>query len=111
MQIECKHFLLTSQRRSKDRENNSPYLCLFLIIQFLSRLCNIYFSIALKKCYLMMKFEKKFILLFSKYPLKCKFDDQTLINSDFLEGRLPKYFFRKYVPLVASKLYAKFQQL
>ena len=29
----------------------------------------------------------------------------------FLEGRLPKYFFRKYVPLVVSELYTKFQQL
>ena len=29
----------------------------------------------------------------------------------FLEGRLPKYFFRKYVPLAVSKLYTKFQQL
>ena len=28
------------QRRSKDGENNLAYLCLLLIIQFLSRLCN-----------------------------------------------------------------------
>ena len=39
----------------------SAYLCLLLIIQFLSRLCNIFFSaksIALKEVYLMMNFEK-----------------------------------------------------
>ena len=40
------------------------------------------------------EFWKKFILQFLKYPLKCKFDGQTLIKCDFLEGRLPKYFFR-----------------
>ena len=32
------------QRRTKDGANNSAYLCLLLIIQFLSRLCNIFFS-------------------------------------------------------------------
>ena len=36
---------------------------------------------------------------------------KPLQNVIFLEGRLPKYFFRKYVPLVVSKLYTKFQQL
>ena len=35
---------------------------------------------------------------------------KPLQNVIFLEGWLPKYFFRKYVPLVVSKLYAKFQQ-
>ena len=59
----------------------------------------------------MMNFEKQFVLPFLKYPQKCKFDGQTLIKCDFLEGRLPKYFFRKYVFLVVSKLYTKFQQL
>ena len=39
-----------------------------------------------------------------------QFDGQTLIKCDFLEGRLPKLFFRKYVFLVVSKLYTKFQQ-
>ena len=36
------------------------YLCLFLIIQFLSRFCNIFLarSIVLKECYLMINFEK-----------------------------------------------------
>ena len=29
---------------AKDGTNNSAYLCLLLIIQFLSRLCNIFFS-------------------------------------------------------------------
>ena len=33
------------QRRSKDGENNLAYLCLLLIIQFLSRLCNIFSQI------------------------------------------------------------------
>ena len=36
---------------------------------------------------------------------------KPLQNGIFLEGRLPKYFFRKYVPLAVSKLYTKFQQL
>ena len=36
---------------------------------------------------------------------------KLLQNVIFLEGRLPKYFCRKYVPLVVSKLYAEFQQL
>ena len=36
---------------------------------------------------------------------------KPLQNVIFLEGRLPKYFIRKYVPLVVSKLYTKFQQL
>ena len=51
------------QRRTKD-------LCLLLIIQFLSRLCNIFSarSIALKEYYQMMNSEKKFILPFLKYP-------------------------------------------
>ena len=58
----------------------------------------------------MMKFEKIHFTIF-KISVKCKFDGQTLIKCDFLEGRLPKYFFRKYVPLVVSKLSTKFQQL
>ena len=32
-------------------------------------------------------------------------------NVIFLEGRLPKYLFRKYVALAVRKLYTKFQQL
>ena len=36
---------------------------------------------------------------------------KPLQNLIFLKGRLPKYLFRKYVPLVVSKLYTKFQQL
>ena len=43
----------------------------------------------------MMNFEKKFIVPFLKYPLKCKFDGQTVTNCDFLEGRLLKYFFQE----------------
>ena len=42
----------------------------------------------------MMNF-KKIIFPFLKYPSKCKFDCQTLIKYDFLEGRLPKYFFQE----------------
>ena len=68
-------------------------------------------SIALKECYLMMNFEKYFIYCFLRYPQKCKFDGQTLKKCDSLEGRLPKYFGGKYIPLVVSKLYTKFQQL
>ena len=40
----------------------------------------------------MMNSEKKIILPFLKYPLKCKLDGQTLIKCDFWEGRLPKLF-------------------
>ena len=45
---------------TKEEANNSAYLCLLRIIQFLSRLCNIFLprSIALKECHLMMNFEK-----------------------------------------------------
>ena len=84
------------QRRSKDGENNLTYLCLLLIIQFLSRLCNLFFgqiksAEGLGVLPWMMNFEKKSILPFLKYLQKCKFDGQTLIKCDFLEGRLPKY--------------------
>ena len=41
------------------------------------------------------EFSKKFILPFLKYPLKCKFDGQTLIKCDFFKGRFPKYFFQE----------------
>ena len=43
---------------AKEKPNNSAYLCLLLIIQFLSRLCTIFLarSIALKEFYLMMNF-------------------------------------------------------
>ena len=44
MQIEWNHLLLTGPKKNQDGTNNSPYLCLLLIIQFLSRLCNIFFS-------------------------------------------------------------------
>ena len=51
-------------------------------------------SIARRECYLMVNFEKKkFIFQFLKDPQKYKFDGQTLIEYDFLKGRLPKYFF------------------
>ena len=33
-----------AKEEPKDGANNSAYLCLLLIIQFLSRLCNIFFS-------------------------------------------------------------------
>ena len=41
------------------KANDSAYLWLLLIIQFLGRLCNNFSarSIALKECYLMMNFE------------------------------------------------------
>ena len=60
MQIEWNHLLLTGPNKNQDGANNSSYLCLLLIIQFLSRLCNIFLarSIALKEFYLMMNFEK-----------------------------------------------------
>ena len=48
-------------------------------------------SIALKEFYLMMNFEKKTFYRF-KITAKCKFDGQTLIKFDFLEGRLPNFF-------------------
>ena len=79
------------QRRTKDGSNNSAYLCLLLIIQFLSRLCNIFSarSIALKECYLMMNSEKNSFYCSVTYI----------------------FFFRKCVPLVVSKVYTKFQLL
>ena len=43
----------------------------------------------------MMNFEKKFILPFLKYPLKCKFDGQTLTKCDFLKGRFTQIFFQE----------------
>ena len=87
------------QIRTKNGATNSSYLCLFLMIQFLSRLCNIFFSQINSAEGVLPndKFWKQFILPFLKYPLKCKFDGQTLTKCDFLEDRLPKYFFRKYV--------------
>ena len=50
MQIEWNHLLLTGPNKNQDGTNNSSYLCLLLIIRFLSRLCNIFLarSIALK---------------------------------------------------------------
>ena len=101
-------------RRTKDGANNSAYLCLLLIIQFLSRLCNTFLarSMALKECYLMMNFENKIHFTVFKISVKMQIWWSNLIKCDFLEGRLPKYFFfRKYVPLVVSKLHTKFQQL
>ena len=49
------------QRRSKDDENNSAYLCLLLTIKFLSWLCRRFFSQinSAEECHLMMNFEKK----------------------------------------------------
>ena len=49
-------------------------------------------SIELKEFYLMMNFEKKFILPFLKYPLKRKFDSQTLIACDFWKVSYPNFF-------------------
>ena len=85
------------QRTTKDGSNNSAHLCLLLIIQFLCRLCNIFFSQINSAEGVLPndKFRKKIILPFLKYPLKCKFDGQTLIKCDFLEGRLSKYFFQE----------------
>ena len=67
-------------------------------------------SIALKECYLMMNFENIHFTVLKK-SFKSKFEGQTLIKCNFLEGRLPEYFFQEYVPLVVSKLCTKFQQL
>ena len=57
MQIGMEPFVLD---RIKDDANNSAYLCLLLIIQLLSRSCNIFSarSIAPKECYLTMNFEE-----------------------------------------------------
>ena len=57
------------------------------------------------------EFWKKIHFTVFKISVKCNFDGQTLIKCDFLESRLLKYFFRKCVPLVVSKLYTKFQML
>ena len=68
-----------------------------LIIQFLKPLCNIFFSQINSAEGVRPNDEsgKEFILPFLKYQLKCKFDGQTLIKCDSLEGRLPKYFFQE----------------
>ena len=43
-----------------------------------------------------MNFEKNIhCTVFLIYPKKCKFDGQIFIKCDFLEGRLPKYFFQE----------------
>ena len=59
----------------------------------------------------MMNSEKKIHFTIFKISVKCKFDGQTLIKCDFLEGRLPKYFFQEMCSSVVSKLYTKFQLL
>ena len=60
----------------------------------------------------MTNFEKKNHCTVYKISVKMRIlMVKPLQNVIFVEGRLPKYFFRKYVPLVVSKLYAKFQQL
>ena len=41
----------------------------------------------------MMNFEKKFILPFLKYLLKCKFDSQTLIKCDFFGRSVTQILF------------------
>ena len=43
-----------------------------------------------------------------KRSVKYKFDSQTLTKCEFLKGRLSKYFFWKYVPMVVSKPHTKF---
>ena len=53
-------------------------------------------SIVLKECYLMKNFEKNSLYRFQNI--------RNLIKCEFLEGRLPNIFFRKYVPLVVNKL-------
>ena len=59
-------------RRTRDGANNSAYLCLLRIIQFLSRLCNIFSHISSAEGVLPNdEFRKKIILPFQK-PLKMK---------------------------------------
>ena len=50
------------------------------------------------------KFGEKFILQFLKDPQKYKFDGQTLTKCDFLNGRLPKYFFSENMFLPFSNI-------
>ena len=52
-------------------------------------------SIAPKEFYLMMNLEKKIHFTVFKISVKMQIDGQTLIKCDFLEGRLPKYFFQE----------------
>ena len=60
---------LVTERRTKDGSNNLAYLCSLLIIQFLSRLCNIFFSQINSAEGVLPndEFWKKFILPFLKY--------------------------------------------
>ena len=60
----------------------------------------------------MMNFEKKIhFTVFQNIRKIAHLIVKRIKNVILLEGRLPKYFFRKYVPLVVSKLYTKFQLL
>ena len=103
-------------RRTKDGSNKSAYLRLLLIIQFLSRLCNIFFSQInstegvlpndefwkKKNHFTVFKISVKMQMWWSN-PYKMWF---------FLEGRLPRYFFQEMCSSgVVSKLYTKFQLL
>ena len=97
------------QRRSKYGESNSAYLCLLLKIQFLSRLCNIFFSQIIRGKGVLPndEFWKSHFTIF-----KISIKNANLMNKcDFWKVGYPNIFFRKYVPLVISKQYTKFQQL
>ena len=59
----------------------------------------------------MTNFEKNSLYRFQNIHKNVNLMVKPFQNVIFLEGRLPKHFFRKYVPLVVSKLYTKFQQL
>ena len=73
-----------------EKRRESFLICLLLIIIF---------SVVLKQCYLMMNQVRK--IHFTSFK-NHKFDGQTLTKGDFFKGRLPKYFFGQYVPLVVS---------
>ena len=50
-------------------------------------------------------FVKKIHCTGFKISVKCKFDGETLTKCDFLEGRLPKYFFQEICSSGAKQLF------
>ena len=69
-QIGMEPLVIDSAKEEAKMAKIIRHLCLLLVINFLSRLCNIFLarSNALKECYLVMNFQKKIVLPFLRYP-------------------------------------------
>ena len=96
MQIGMEPLVIDWAKEEANRANNSAYLRLLLIIQFLSRLCNTFLArtIALKECYL-MNFEKKNHFTVFEVSVQMKFDGQTLMKCDFFGRSVTQMFFQE----------------